>query len=201
MRKPQTEAKAMPACMRRRSFLRQFGAAGLGLAAAGVALAEAGERRSLSFFHTHTAERLTAVYFEAGSYSAAVLRQVNELLRDFRTGTVFPIDPLVLDRLYALQCLTGGSEPFQVISAYRTPATNAALRKGSDGVAAHSLHMEGRAIDVRLPGVATAQLAVLARQNGTGGVGYYEVSDFVHLDTGRTRIWGDPLPLPGTRPL
>jgi uncharacterized protein YcbK (DUF882 family) len=211
MSKLPAAACGVPTSFYRRGFLRQFGAAALGLAAAGVALAveeapaggaapsgdaaPSGGRRSLSFFHTHTAESLTAVYYEAGAYCAAVLQQVNELLRDFRTGTVYPIDPLVLDRLFALQSLAGSSEPFQVISGYRSPVTNAALRKASDGVAEHSLHMEGRAIDVRLPGVATSLLAALARRQAAGGVGYYEVSDFVHLDTGRVRSWGDPIRL------
>ena len=181
--------------MHRRRFLRSFGATALGLAGARAALAGGAERRALSFIHTHTAETLTAVYYEAGAYRAGVLQQVNELLRDFRTGTVHPIDPLVLDRLFALQSVAGGDEPFQVISGYRSPATNAVLRRASYGVAEHSLHMEGRAIDVRLPGVATARLAALARRQAGGGVGYYQVSDFVHLDTGRVRIWGDPIRL------
>jgi uncharacterized protein YcbK (DUF882 family) len=181
--------------MHRRRFLRSFGCAAVGLGAIGTARAGGSERRSLAFVHTHTGERLTAVYYEAGAYRPGVLQQVNELLRDFRTDTVFPIDPMVLDRLFELHSDTGGTEPFQVICGYRSRATNEALRIASGGVAEHSLHMEGRAIDVRLPGVATARLARLARQQAGGGVGYYQASDFVHLDTGRTRIWGDPVPL------
>jgi uncharacterized protein YcbK (DUF882 family) len=121
-----------------------------------------------------------------------VLRQVNELLRDFRTEAVHIIDPQVLDRLFLLQNAVGGQEAFQVISGFRSPLTNAALRRRSAGVAEHSLHMDGRAIDVRLPGQATERLAELARLQLAGGVGYYRVSDFVHLDTGRVRNWGDP---------
>ena len=176
----------------RRSFLRRFGAATLGVAAARTALAEDGQRR-LSFMHTHTAERLTVMYYEAGAYLPNVLQKVNVLLRDFRTETVFQIDPRVLDRLFMLQAATGGSEAFQVISGYRSPDTNAALRRDSIGVAEHSLHMEGRAIDVRLPGFASDQLAALAQAQAAGGVGFYRPSDFVHLDTGRVRIWGDSL--------
>jgi uncharacterized protein YcbK (DUF882 family) len=182
-------------CPSRRGFLRQVSAAALGLASARAVLANAAGPRSLSFVHTHTAERLTALYYDAGAYRRDVLQQVNVLLRDFRTETVFPIDPLVLDRLFMLQSGTGGTEPFQVICGFRSPNTNAALRRRSSGVAAHSLHMEGRAIDVRLPGFATAQLAQLARQQMSGGVGFYRVSDFVHLDTGRVRSWGDPVEL------
>jgi uncharacterized protein YcbK (DUF882 family) len=174
----------------RRAFLRSAGIAAVGVAASGRSKAQ-DARRELSFVHTHTGERLTAVYFVAGAYCEPVLAQVNQLLRDFRTETVFPIDRGVLDRLFAVQALSGNREPFEVISGYRSPATNAALRRASHGVAEHSLHMQGRAIDVRLPGFSTAQLAQLSRQQMGGGTGFYRVSDFVHLDTGAVRIWGD----------
>jgi uncharacterized protein YcbK (DUF882 family) len=177
----------------RRGFLQKLALVGVGLAATRTVLAAGEGRRTLSFVHTHTGERLTAAYYEEGAYSSSVLQQVNMLLRDFRDNTVHPIDPRVLDRLFQLQSVVGGSEPFQVISAYRSPATNAALHEKSSGVAEHSLHMDGRAIDVRLEGVATEKLARLALQQASGGVGFYRVSDFVHLDTGRVRSWGDPL--------
>jgi uncharacterized protein YcbK (DUF882 family) len=182
-----------PAAIGRRAFLRRLAAAGVGVAAARGAWAAEGESRTVSFLHTHTGEQLTANYYADGAYCAGVLQQVNVLLRDFRNDTVFPIDPALLDRLYALQAATGGSEPFQVISGYRSAATNAALREKSSGVAEHSLHMDGRAIDVRLTGVASDRLALLARLQSSGGVGFYRVSDFVHLDTGRVRIWGDSI--------
>lgn len=177
----------------RRQFLRSVGTVALGLAAARAARSGADSRRSLSFVHTHTREQLTAVYFEDGAYCAPVLQQVNQLLRDFRNDAVFPIDPAVLDRLYWLQSAAGRDEPFYVISGYRSPVTNAALRARSSGVAEHSLHLQGRAIDVRMPGTPTAQLALLARSQSCGGVGYYRVSDFVHVDTGRVRCWGDSI--------
>jgi len=177
----------------RRAFLRSVGAITLGVAAARASRAAADTRRTLSFVHTHTGEELTAAYFEGGTYDGPALRQVNQLLRDFRTEAVFPIDPAVLDRLYWLRLASGRDEPFHVISGYRSPTTNAALRARSGGVAEHSLHMQGRAIDVRLPGFSTAQLALLAQRQAGGGVGYYHVSDFVHVDTGRVRSWGDEL--------
>ena len=176
----------------RRAFLRGAGFVAVGVAASRRTLAQE-PRRELSFVHTHTGERLTAAYFVAGAYCEEVLVQVNQLLRDFRTETVFPIDRGVLDRLFAVQALTGSREPFEVISGYRSPATNAALRSNSHGVAEHSLHMQGRAIDVRLSGFSTARLALLARAQMGGGTGFYRVSDFVHLDTGAVRIWGDRL--------
>jgi uncharacterized protein YcbK (DUF882 family) len=177
----------------RRGFLRGLGVAAAGLTAGRAARAGNGERRALAFVHTHTGEQLSTVYYEAGAYLAPALQRVNQLLRDFRTDTLYPIDPGVLDRLYLLQTAAGNDEAFQVICGYRSPATNAALRRASSGVAEHSLHMEGRAIDVRLPGVDSARLALLARSQLGGGVGYYQVSDFVHLDTGRVRTWGDPI--------
>lgn len=191
MRKTSHDRPGAALC--RRGFMRQLGAVGLGLAAVRVALASSAERRSLSFVHTHTGEQLTTEYYAGGDYRADELQRVNVLLRDFRNDQVFPIDPKVLDRLFFLQSVSGGSEPFQIISGYRSAATNAALRAKSTGVAEHSLHMEGRAIDVRLPGVATAALARLARQQACGGVGLYRISDFVHVDTGRVRSWGDPI--------
>lgn len=177
----------------RRGFLQKLAAVALGAAAARSVLSAADERRRLSFVHTHTGEHLSTVYYEHGAYLSAALQKVNVLLRDFRDGTVHSIDPKLLDRLFLLQAAVGGAEPFQVISGYRSPSTNAALHEKSSGVSEHSLHMQGQAIDVRLAGVATEQLARLALKQGSGGVGFYRASDFVHLDTGRARSWGDPI--------
>jgi uncharacterized protein YcbK (DUF882 family) len=182
--------KYLHAGLSRRAFLRTAAVTAVGIAASRRTWALS-ERRELSFVHTHTGEHLTAVYYEAGAYCELALRQVNELLRDFRTDTVFPIDPKVLDRLYTLQAATENREPYQIICGYRSPETNAALRRNSHGVAEHSLHMQGRAIDARLPGIPTEHLAWLARQQMSGGTGFYRVSDFVHVDTGAVRIWGD----------
>jgi uncharacterized protein YcbK (DUF882 family) len=186
----------------RRDFLRTLGNATLGLAALGLAPAgrvlagpvPGAGRRQLAFVHTHTGETLATAYYDDGRYLDAELAKVNVLLRDFRSEAVHPIDPQVLDRLFLLQSASGSAEPFQVISGYRSPASNEALRNRSSGVAEHSLHIEGRAIDVRLAGVPTARLALLAQRQAAGGVGYYRVSDFVHVDTGRVRTWGDALP-------
>jgi len=176
----------------RRAFLRRAGLSALAFVPGRRLLAADNERRVLSFVHTHTGERLTVAYYESGNYVSTALARCNELLRDFRTETVFPIDTALFDQLFALRTLAGSTGAFHVISAFRSPATNAALRSRSKGVAAHSLHMDGRAIDVRLPGIKTSRLALLARRQQWGGVGFYNASDFVHLDTGRARIWGDP---------
>ncbi len=145
--------------------------------------------RTLSFLHTHTGERLSVDYFQDGRYQPEGLEQVNHLLRDFRNDEVHRIDPALLDTLFDLQSLTQTDTVFEVISGYRSPATNAMLRRSTEGVAVHSMHLEGRAIDVRLERFSTATLARLARSMGRGGVGFYATSDFVHVDTGRVRSW------------
>jgi uncharacterized protein YcbK (DUF882 family) len=114
---------------------------------------------------------------------------VNHLLRDFRTGGVHTIDPTLLDILFDLRTLADQDQPFEVISGYRSPKTNAYLRRHSSGVAEHSLHIQGRAIDVRMSGVSTRKLRDLALGMRRGGVGFYPASDFVHLDNGRVRRW------------
>ena len=143
----------------------------------------------MSFIHTHTGERLTAAYWQDGEYQPEVLQQVNRLLRDFRTNEVHPIDPALLDVLFELRTRAGSERAFHVISAYRSPSTNEMLRHSSNGVAEHSMHMLGKAIDVRLESFPTARLAEVARSLRRGGVGYYRASDFVHVDTGRVRYW------------
>jgi uncharacterized protein YcbK (DUF882 family) len=175
----------------RRRFLKRLGACcgAVGAITSAPVLAGISGSRSVSLVHTHTGERLTTRYFSDGNYRPDALLQVNHLLRDFRTGDVFPIDPALLDILFNLQLMADRNDAFEVISGYRSAATNAMLRRGSDGVAQHSLHMEGRAIDVRLPGYSTRGLGELARSWGRGGVGFYPSSDFVHVDTGRVRFW------------
>lgn len=173
----------------RRAFLRDAGMAMLALAPLKAAFGRSPERRTLSFEHTHTGESLSVVYFRAGEYQPASLEQINRVLRDFRTDEIHPIDTRTLDILFDLQTLANRDEPYQVISGYRSPRTNAALRSHSHGVAEHSLHLQGRAIDVRLGGFSTRRLHELARQMQRGGVGYYPQSDFVHLDSGPVRFW------------
>jgi uncharacterized protein YcbK (DUF882 family) len=165
----------------------------LGAAAVGTstraAIADPAADKSVSFVHTHTGEKLTAVYWHDGQYQPEVLLQLNHLLRDFRTNEVHAMDPALFDLLFDLRTKVGSDRAFQVISAYRSPQTNAMLRHSSQGVAEHSLHLQGKAIDVRLESFPTARLAEVARSLRRGGVGYYRTSDFVHVDTGRVRYW------------
>jgi uncharacterized protein YcbK (DUF882 family) len=145
--------------------------------------------RSLSFTHLHTNERLSIVYFRNGEYSQEALAALNHLLRDFRTGEEHAIDPALFDLLHALADATGTGQPYQIVSGFRSPLTNAALRQRSEGVAARSLHMVGQAIDIRLGDVPLAKVKAAALALRRGGVGYYPASNFVHVDTGRVRSW------------
>ena len=147
------------------------------------------EVRRLAFRHMHTRESLSLAYAMGDRYDPDALARVNWLLRDFRTGDVAPIDPQLLDQLYAVSVLTGSQAPFEVISGFRSPATNGALQHRGRGVATHSLHLDGRAIDVRLADVDLADQRDAALSLKQGGVGYYRESRFVHLDTGRVRRW------------
>jgi uncharacterized protein YcbK (DUF882 family) len=147
------------------------------------------DSRALHFAHLHTGERLAVEYCTAGRYVPDALAAVDTLLRDFRTGDVKAIDPALLDLLFDLQDATGATKPFQVISGFRSPQTNAALRRRSHGVASGSLHMRGQAIDIRVADVPLAGLRRAAQTLRQGGVGYYPASNFVHVDTGRVRTW------------
>jgi uncharacterized protein YcbK (DUF882 family) len=173
----------------RRLLLRGFAAAPFAVGFARARAALAAEPRSLSLRHLHTGERLSLVYYADGAYVPESLAQVDWLLRDFRTGEVHAIDPQLLDTLHALQRKCRQSA-FEIISGYRSSRTNTMLRIAGGGVAERSLHLSGRAIDVRLTGFDTARLRAAAVSLGRGGVGYYPESNFVHLDTGRVRTWG-----------
>ena len=178
----------------RRQFLRQashISIAGILPMSALPAWAGQQESRALVLAHTHTGERIKLVYVEGGQYVADALNALNHFLRDHYTGAVGTIDPQVFDVLHRVQQLVGSSRAFEIISGYRAADTNARLRETrGGGVARQSLHMEGRALDVRLPGVSLSHLCDAALSLGAGGVGYYPREQFVHLDTGRVRSWG-----------
>ncbi len=145
--------------------------------------------RTLSLFNTHTLETLDATYSIGGRYCPESLMRIDHILRDHRTGETAPIDTGLLDLLHALARETGTREPFHIISGYRSPATNAVLHKRSWKVAANSLHMKGKAVDIRLPDCELSSLRQAARDLSRGGVGFYPGSDFVHVDIGRVRFW------------
>jgi uncharacterized protein YcbK (DUF882 family) len=147
------------------------------------------EVRSLAFDNLHTGERLKLDYWLRGDYVPDALVSINRLLRDFRTGDVHPIEPKLLDLLALMRQRLETTAAFAVISGYRSPKTNEMLHEASSGVASQSLHMQGMAIDIRIPGRPLAVVHKTALEIQAGGVGYYPKSDFVHVDIGRVRRW------------
>jgi uncharacterized protein YcbK (DUF882 family) len=175
----------------RRKLLHNAAAlAGASLAGLPGSLFAAGQdSRRIAFTHLHTGEHLDIEYFSRGEYLDTALRQIQKVLRDFRNGESHAMDPKLMDYLVDVAARVDSQPVFSVISGYRSPETNAKLHEKSSGVSEHSLHMQGRAIDVRIGGVDCAKLASAALDLKRGGVGYYRASNFVHLDTGAFRTW------------
>ena len=174
---------------RRRFLVGSLGAAAAVLGTPRATLAAAVPAHRLSFYHIHTAEKLDITYREHGTVVPGALAEINRYLRDFRTGSVHDIDVALLDALHDLFTDFDRRGNFEVISGYRSPRTNAALRHVTSGVAEHSLHIQGQAVDVRLTNAKTAALRDAAVARAAGGVGYYAESNFVHIDTGAVRSW------------
>lgn len=174
----------------RRRFLQQamVAATGLIIAPAHAGLNRQGER-ALTLCNLHTGEELSRTYWADGEYLSESLADINHLLRDHRSDEIHPMDPQLLDMLHQLRHKVGSHKPYEIISGYRSPKTNAKLRGKSRGVAKRSLHMQGKAIDIRLPGQDLAKLRQAALSLKAGGVGYYPKSNFLHVDTGRVRHW------------
>ncbi|MEN8265056.1 MAG: YcbK family protein [Nitrospirota bacterium] len=145
--------------------------------------------RILCFYNLYTKETLEVVYWKDGSYVPEGTAKLNHILRDIRTGKVKTIDRSLLDLLFALQQNLGNNEPFHIISGYRTPQSNALLSKKKKGVAKYSLHMYGKAVDIRIPGHKLRDIRRAAMKLKGGGVGYYPQSNFIHVDTGNIRYW------------
>ena len=149
---------------------------------------------TLAFFNTHTRENLVVTYREAGQYKQAEMEKVNHFLRDHRNGHSHAIDGALLDLLHDLQAALQKNHPglkveYQIISGYRSKATNDMLRAAGGGQGKKSQHIEGKAVDIRIPGVAIEEIRDTAWCLQRGGVGYYKGSDFVHVDTGKARFW------------
>ena len=155
-----------------------------------VSSAAAGEKRELIFYQTHTGERLTVIYKINVDYVPAALKQIDHLMRDHRYNKEHPIDPKLLDYLNDLLSAVNNHGEVNIISGYRSPETNQMLRSnGGGGVAKASLHMQGKALDFRLPGTDLKTLRDAALSMKRGGVGYYPEFDFIQIDTGRVRFW------------
>lgn len=162
-----------------------------GMASPALALPDAGAYK-IAFKNLHTEETFAGTYRVGNKYLPEAFERINWVLRDFRCNEIHPIDPRIIDIISIVHRMTGSSQPYGIISGYRSPSTNAHLREAGGrrtGVAKKSLHMVGQAIDVRLPDYSTAQLKKLAVKLHAGGVGYYRRSDFVHMDSGDFRTW------------
>ena len=152
--------------------------------------AKISQSKSLYFFNPHTGEKLDVAYFSKGRYSPSALKDISYVFRDHRTGAVKNIDPHLLDYLYGISLkLETRSSPFHIISGYRTPETNAMLCRESGNVAKNSLHIQGKAVDIRLPDRKVSAVRRVAVSLKKGGVGYYPSENFVHVDVGDIRCW------------
>jgi uncharacterized protein YcbK (DUF882 family) len=144
----------------------------------------------LRLYHLHTNESIDVVYRIGDTYVPSAIDQLDHFLRDHRTGDVIELDRRVFDLLHDLTAAAGRPDSvIDIVCGYRTPWSNEFLRRTTQGVASHSLHMEGEAIDIRMPGVSTSRLRDVALSLHRGGVGYYPESQFVHVDVGRIRRW------------
>ena len=202
----------MPAIAARRQVLFGFGAAAAAAAIPSVIQGEilkrsplaapailpasapsisaiAADVRRVALHNLHTGDKFNEVYWEKGAYVPDALAAAQHALRDWRNGEEHFMDPKLFDVLHGLTEKLGTSTPFQIISGYRSPKTNAAMHARSHGVAEHSQHMEGKASDIRVEGVELANLHKAALSLNAGGVGYYPVSNFVHVDVARVRQW------------
>ncbi len=180
-------------CPQRRSLLKLAAVTAGGLIA-GPALAKLAppsqKERAVSLYNTHTGESMRLVYWAPeDGYLKLSIKEYSWLMRDRHTNEVESVDPKLLDALYELQIKLGAGKPLHVLSGYRSPETNAALRQKSRKVAKHSYHMLGKAVDVWIPGVSVRELRRAAVNLKAGGVGYYPRSGFIHLDTGPVRYW------------
>ncbi|WP_089728310.1 YcbK family protein [Candidatus Thiosymbion oneisti] len=173
--------------MNRRHFL------GLALSAAtmpALAKKQSYRPRILSFYHRHTGEKVKVAYRIGNFYQRDALQALNNFMRDFRTDDVTMVDPKLFDLLYELNGRLGHPRgPIEILSAYRSPRTNAILRSTSRRVARNSLHIQGKAVDIRLPGISARWVRDSAISLNRGGVGFYPRSNFVHVDTGKVRRW------------
>lgn len=168
---------------------------GTSMATLGTALLPAAgwsrvDERRLAFRHLHTDERIDVVYYRGGRYQPAALLEVDRFMRDWRADETIRFDYKLLDFLHHVQLELGTFAEYEVLCGYRTPATNAMLRRRSRGVAKRSLHLVGKAVDLNLPAAPLSRIRRTAVDLARGGVGYYPRSRFVHLDTGPVRAWG-----------
>ncbi|WP_229445548.1 DUF882 domain-containing protein [Massilia sp. Leaf139] len=164
-------------------------ASAIGMPALAKAAQTGPVERSVRLYNTHTGESLRSVFWAEGQFIPDALKDINKLLRDHRNNKIAEMDPKLIVLLNDVSEKFGDNQVLHIISGYRSPESNAKLAAASGGVAKHSMHMDGKAIDIRLPGKNLAQLHKAAMAMKAGGVGYYPDSQFVHMDTGRVRYW------------
>ena len=159
------------------------------IGAGNVLASNGGSTWKMSCRNSHTGESFSGVYRVGDKYLPEAFERLNYVLRDFRTGEVFPMDPHVIDILSIMHRKISTAEPYEVLSGYRSPKTNAMLGRKTRGVASNSFHMYGQAVDIRIPEYSTKRIRNIAKSLSAGGVGYYPRSNFVHVDTGDVRSW------------
>lgn len=173
----------------RRDFLKHSSALAVFASLPVLGRAASLRERTLRMYNTHTGESIKTTYWAEGQFVPEAMNDINRLLRDHRNNKVAPMDSKLVLLLDQVTTQVKPGSVIHIISGYRSPESNQLLADTTNGVAKHSMHMDGRAIDVRLPGVALAQLHKAALGAAGGGVGFYPDSQFVHLDTGRVRHW------------
>ncbi|MFV0360631.1 YcbK family protein [Tropicimonas sp.] len=188
-----TENTAARTGLSRRGILRAFAATAVIAAptyanAAGF-LRGGGDIRRIRMYNGRTGETMDTIYWVEGSYIKDALKEINAFMRDWRRNEVKTIDTRTIDIMAASHNLMGTSEPYMLLSGYRSAATNAMLRARSGGVARNSLHIRGQAADLRLKSRSIYQMAKAASSCSAGGVGTYRGSNFVHMDCGDIRSW------------
>lgn len=186
--------KTISSSISRRALLGAFAATAVAVAptysnAAGF-LRGGGDIRRLKMYSGRTGESIDTIYWIDGKYIGEAVAEVTHFFRDWRNGQTHQIDTRTLDIVAATHNLLDNSQPYTLISGYRSPQTNAMLRSNSSGVARNSLHLQGQAADLRMQGRSVGQMARAAAACRAGGVGRYSGSDFVHMDCGPVRVWG-----------
>lgn len=145
--------------------------------------------RMVHLYNIHTGERVRAPFFQDGKYVPETMRQITRMMRDHRANQVHKIDPKLIELIHAIQMRVGQQKPIEIVSGYRSPSTNEMLREAGYGVAEHSYHLVGKAVDIRVPGFRVSQLSRMAKTMRRGGVGTYGSGNFLHIDTGPVRYW------------
>jgi uncharacterized protein YcbK (DUF882 family) len=145
--------------------------------------------RMVNLYNVHTGEKVRAAFWQDGRYVPETMRAITRMMRDHRVNQTHKIDPKLIDLMHAIQMRVGMQRPLEIVSAYRSPHTNEMLREAGYGVAEHSYHMVGKAVDIRVPGVRLSQLSRMAKSMRRGGVGTYGSGNFLHVDTGPVRYW------------